>query len=147
MLYFKNVDCYERELDEITSKDINDYGFILIHNHGFLESHKIVMACTCTGTFGNKKVPVIIVDNHFLNLDDICQEIIMLHELGHKVDEENEKKGIAEELRADNFIKNYHSPKVIRKAMKKIFMAQYNIKGYLTEKQKEVMKARLDNMK
>lgn len=147
MLYFKNVDCYERKLDEITSKDINNYGFILIHNHEFLESRKIVMACICTGTFGNKKVPVILVDDHFLNLSDICKEIVLLHELGHKVDEANEKTGIEEELRADNFIKRYHSPHIIHSAMKKIFKAQYNIKGYLTEKQKEVMKARLDNMK
>lgn len=147
MLYFSNVDCYERELNEISSKDVNDYGFILIHNHNFLVSHKIVMACVCTGSFGNKKVPVVIVDDYFLKLDDLCKEIVLLHELGHKVDEENEKTGIEEELRADDFIKNYHSLKVIRGAMKRIFIAQYNIKGYLTEKQKKVMKARLDNMK
>lgn len=147
MLYFSNVDCYERELNEISSKDVNDYGFILIHNHNFLASHKIVIACVCTGSFGNKKVPVVIVDDYFLKLDDLCKEIVLLHELGHKVDEENEKTGIEEELRADDFIKNYHSLKVIRGAMKRIFIAQYNIKGYLTEKQKKVMKARLDNMK
>lgn len=146
-MFFKNVDMYERELEDITSNDINDYGFILIHNHNFLTSHKSFMACVMTGKFGDKEVPVVIVDNNFLRMDDYCQEIILLHELGHKVNEEEEKKGIAEELRADNFIKIYHSPKNIKKALEKIFLEHYKVKGYLTEKQKEVIKARLDNMK
>lgn len=138
-----------KELDEITTKDINEFAFIIYYNDKFLKERKSFMACCCTGTFGRKTVPVIIVDKYFMKLDNISQDIIILHELGHKVDEPQRDykiRKIEEEIRADNFVKNYYPKHVIKSAMERIFMMHFKIKGFFTEKQKEEINARLYNM-
>ena len=56
------------------------------------------------------------------------------------------KRSITEEIKADNFIKEYYPKFMIKKAMEEIFMVQYKVMGYLSESNKKEIRARFKNM-
>lgn len=142
-----------KEVGNVKHYDENKFGFIIVNDSEFVHKHKAIIALVCTGTFppSKREIPVIVVDEYFKNLSYIAKEVVILHELGHKVDEikngfRKGKRSIKEELGADNFIKEYYPKYIIKRAMEEIFMVQYNILGHLSECQKKEIRARLKNM-
>ena len=142
-----------KEVGNVKHYDENKFGFIIVNDSEFVHKHKAIIALVCTGTFppSKREIPIIVVDYHFKHLSPLAKEIVVLHELGHKVDEiqngfRKGKRSIKEELRADNFIKEFYPNYMIKEAMEEIFMVQYNVLGHLSECQKKEIIARLKNM-
>ena len=73
------------ENDAITDKDINEYGYVTIRNNELLMFNGLAIAMAGFLQFDNMDnyVPMIVVDDRFMEMSENGRKFTIAHELGH----------------------------------------------------------------
>lgn len=75
----------ETEADAITDADINEFGMVIIRNNELLAVNGLAIAMAGMLQFDNKEnyVPMIVVDDRFMEMSDNGKMFTIAHEMGH----------------------------------------------------------------